>query len=344
MRAVKKMAPSTFHAFARLPCELRLHIWQLALRPQHAGGLHHFCIDGEGNKDSMDPSLFVGLDGRPGGSSSAKRDVALHIGRLQSNSSVMPGKGSVYYWDAGLWTACRESRDVIARRSESDRQHKTEHYSLLRRERIGCRRPTFATVRQGGTAWNLMVQPQRDLFCFHVQGWDTGFVLPHPSTLRAFERPVCGSRGLGPEDTQWTSVQHFALEFDSRWNENWPRSPDELMGEASPRGFIARLILRAVLTEVGFFIWLIDRGAPVPKGLLEDTRGQVFYDMDAEYVEVHQWSAGESSYFIDNINLSLGDWYQFTGEDVPHVGDSFELSWSFDTEAYIGILKRREKD
>ncbi|EFY89750.1 hypothetical protein MAC_04182 [Metarhizium acridum CQMa 102] len=338
------MASSTFHAFPRLPCELRLRIWELALRPQHAGGLHHFFIDLEGNKDGIDPKLFVGVDDWAGGIDPAKRDIALNIGRLQSNSSATPGKGSVYYWDAGLWTACRESRDVITRRSESDYQHRTEHYSLLRRERIGCRHPSFAKVRQGNQAWNLVVQPQRDLFCFHVQGWGMDFLLPHPSVLQVLQSPVCGRWRLDrDEHTQPTSVQHFALEFDSSWNTDWPKGPDELLGEASPRGFVARLILRAVLAEVGFFIWLIDGDVPAPNKPLEHAHGQVFYDMDAEYVETPQWCVRESSYFIDHINQSLGDWYQFLGEEIPHVGDSFDLNWSFDTEAYIGILARREK-
>lgn len=33
-----------FHAFGRLPCELRLDIWELSMRPKGLGGVHSFTV------------------------------------------------------------------------------------------------------------------------------------------------------------------------------------------------------------------------------------------------------------------------------------------------------------
>ncbi|KAF4341241.1 hypothetical protein FBEOM_4840 [Fusarium beomiforme] len=94
-------ATATFHPFSRLPKELQLQIWEEAcfdvrIARHTAGdraGLHYVDVDQNDGQNSLTIRAF---------------------GR------VMPGdeegraiNKSAYFWDAGLWTACRQSRKVI---------------------------------------------------------------------------------------------------------------------------------------------------------------------------------------------------------------------------------------
>lgn len=104
------MVSYTFHPFSRLLTELRLKIWEAACFPsqQHHKALHYFKL-----LDVDDYSTKV---------CQMKYETQDPDSDHCSNSAYP----SVYIWDAGLWTACKESREVILR-----------HLQLMIRSRSG---------------------------------------------------------------------------------------------------------------------------------------------------------------------------------------------------------------
>ncbi|KAH7133991.1 hypothetical protein EDB81DRAFT_902721 [Dactylonectria macrodidyma] len=71
------MSPSTFHRFGDLPAEIRLKIWEMAMRPKSDhGGVHYITLD--------------------------------YFNGAQTPDSTKTG--SAYEWDYGLMTASQESR------------------------------------------------------------------------------------------------------------------------------------------------------------------------------------------------------------------------------------------
>lgn len=81
---------ATFHYFSALPCELRLQIWELSVRPTQPNmvGIH-----------------YVSMTERPKEDNKAVNAVP-RIGYGDARNR------SAYMWDAGLWATCRESRKV----------------------------------------------------------------------------------------------------------------------------------------------------------------------------------------------------------------------------------------
>ena len=92
------MKKPTFHPFPRLPTELRLEIWRHAIRPfsDHRGGIQQFTVV-TGKRNSKD---YV---------------IVSHGSELTRRAITVPGVSnrSAYLWDAGLLTACHESRNAL---------------------------------------------------------------------------------------------------------------------------------------------------------------------------------------------------------------------------------------
>lgn len=101
---------AAFDLFASLPCELRLEIWKFAIRP--AGrGIHRFSIFNK-QTDRDDPSRRLAITNTRDGQQVRHTATAPRIPGARE-CSWTEGNASAYLWDAGLWTACRESREVI---------------------------------------------------------------------------------------------------------------------------------------------------------------------------------------------------------------------------------------
>lgn len=94
------MVTSAFHPFPGLPTELRLQIWQLAFCPfskadnrrRYQGGAHYFSSPPASTRHFQDPLL----------------STVLNIEHFEDHGACK----SAYRWDAGLFRACRESRNV----------------------------------------------------------------------------------------------------------------------------------------------------------------------------------------------------------------------------------------
>ncbi|KAF4997982.1 hypothetical protein FGRMN_3502 [Fusarium graminum] len=121
---------------------------------------------------------------------------------------------SACLWDAGIWTACKESRMVI-----------TEHLDLSgwTRLRRGSSQPAWYDKTFPSTlvphpqdrSWRPIVMPSRDIFCI-----DTG-------NLRSVPKSLYSLKLLAP----FIATKHYtvrenwaiALKFDSSWNERFPK-------------------------------------------------------------------------------------------------------------------------
>ncbi|KAF5581151.1 tetracycline resistance [Fusarium pseudocircinatum] len=99
-----------FHLFPNLPTELRLKIWKSACFPYATNqrGIHYIDLASIGD----DLRSWIGLPTK-----APMEMKALHHDFSTSHSGqrvVGRANRSAYMWDAGLWKACKESREIIS--------------------------------------------------------------------------------------------------------------------------------------------------------------------------------------------------------------------------------------
>ncbi|CVL05509.1 uncharacterized protein FPRN_14378 [Fusarium proliferatum] len=109
--SAEEIPPTTFHSFPNLATELRLKIWKAACFPYAATkrGLHYINLESIGGNE-ISGELITQM--------TAMEMKALHPDfQTSSNLQGVVGRAnrSAYMWDAGLWKACRESREFISR-------------------------------------------------------------------------------------------------------------------------------------------------------------------------------------------------------------------------------------
>ncbi|KAH6887499.1 hypothetical protein B0T10DRAFT_574542 [Thelonectria olida] len=350
------MPYTAFRLFSSLPSELRLTIWQYAVRPIHGGrgGIQNFSIFY--NNHVMDEGSEALHRRLPCWGTEGLRYYTAAVSTAKATNR------SAYLWDAGLWTACWESRMVMMDSFEMShwnetRRHLDEYWEgvtwyyateLGRRERSEFAVPTTAPALQhGGEDWELVVRPSHDAFKLDLASLET--LLP-----RSHYDHHWGSLQLDNifQDLPFSSifrgcalVRNIILEFDSSWNRDWPEREDdfcELANELSPRGFVANLITEIVENKSDYFIWLIDRGKH--QSIHEGGEQKIFYDLDSEFVETmpehdEYWHEEQSAaYFIRKLNQ--------LGEDhwTLSYNPDFELDadpWRYCLIERIGILGYR---
>lgn len=302
------MASSNFRLFQNLPCELRLQIWEFAIRLDHrTGGLHHFSItttNQNANEGGLESAVVLeNFD--------SIMDYLFYlafvpkIGGLGRDPSILSNNQSAYFWDAGLWTACKESRNVMEKHFSKKHEVETIRNYFNLHESVNRHLVASVSVPQLAEAWCLMVQPYKDLFCFTPRDWSLEidwsklwFHLPFTTYLRDF----------GP-------VQHLAIEFDPSWDLDWPEDFYQLHREKSARGFVSRLLEAALLENMNCFIWLIDQNASSSWASSQQKPRRVFYDLEREYFET-ELAHGEcesSTAFIKKLARAGHDEYPYLG-------------------------------
>ncbi|PHH79913.1 hypothetical protein CDD80_3500 [Ophiocordyceps camponoti-rufipedis] len=343
------MATSSFQLFPLLPCELRLEVWKMAIRPAGAG-VHRISLR-DSSSSSSSPSVSGNtLRAVPAGDKQESRRRHIAVAEPEASGS------SASLWDAGLWTACSESRQVMMWHFRLQFWQDAGR-NLLRAG--GYWSPAavadeFEDMTAMAIAWNgqadryIVVQPHRDLFWLEPQDWKTTvdwrtlFVdLPFSSSLRGYGH-----------------LSHIAVEFDQSWNVHLPKDLPALLKESSPRGFIARAMAECATNRLYSFIWLVDRhlvrDAPVQEEAMEiDTEEEAeetdqpmtFYDCRDVYVETEREDLELSRYstqaeyektavyFLQRLGtIGNGD-YALMGNDSGEP-DGFE----FTVDDYLGVL------
>lgn len=233
----KMQSPESFHAFAKLPTELRLNIWQLAVRPDDKRGIHYFSLmryhdkpTDDGSKDN-DKRYMAGPPRIPENLSS---DTVKY--------SWFSGNRSWYQWDLGLWNASKESRQALLwhlNQKSNNRMNSYDKYDQV-----------LLNARHGEELIFPRIRSEYDIICLQFDEDDL-------DATRSIQWDSLLSRlPFWPDPITPTNL---AFEFDPNWCKGMPRKFGKMREEASTRGLVVRVFdawVRERLPDLQ--IWLID--------------------------------------------------------------------------------------
>lgn len=194
--------------------------------------------------------------------------VAAPLFGADSQRSWTENNPSTYLINAGLWTACRESREVM------EKHFKTAFYREKRQESLKrepyCRglrfyerdykgAPGTGRFRHNGEDWCFAVFPRRDLFCVQHSGKHPSMCFPPATWLFAgFGNCTFASARLG-----FDGVQPLAFEYDASWSFSSEGKDDEIINEMSGQNNARGIFLNTLedIVEGGSSpdLYLIDR-------------------------------------------------------------------------------------
>ncbi|KAM0550606.1 hypothetical protein ACHAPJ_008864 [Fusarium lateritium] len=189
---------------------------------------------------------------------------------------------SAYLWDAGLLTACKESRAIIKKhfrmdswahkRCDIESQGLSGRWIRYEDQHDSYLGYPLTTMVQEDQNWELLARPFDDLFCWRSTDWK-GFV-----------------DMWGKSDTGFwlrsMPIKHIAIEFDKSWNVDVTRRPGVYNYQDSPRDFIYEVICDIARYGMHLQIWLIDRNSRWRTGSAALSRRDVFYDFEQEFIKV----------------------------------------------------------
>ncbi|KAF5679887.1 hypothetical protein FDENT_8601 [Fusarium denticulatum] len=285
------MSRATFHPFPNLPVEIRLQIWEDACFDWASGsfGLHYIKLN-------------------------ENRQLAPLNCEWQTTG---PRTRSAYLWHAGLWTACKESRDIAAKHWSNqgwpDIQHNTKDKSLgdviwVHSERF----PPPIYIRQGlihrkgdYEPWHQVADMDQDIFCVTAESWEP--LLRNWKPLQIVAEDEWGRH------MAW-EVTNIAVEFDPSWYQTIKKfGPDNRVSEYPPSlAFLIRLLLdQAHDKEYRKAVQLIDRNVlwHVDNERLARYH-PIYMDCDHEYFEMGshglQWDSPLSR-LLSLLDRLIGD-------------------------------------
>jgi hypothetical protein len=293
------MVSSTFHLFSRLPTEIRLKIWDAACFPsqKHHKALHYVKLF-----DVDDYTANV----------CQMKHKAQEPDSDQYSNNANP---SAYIWDAGLWTACKESREVILRHLQIDDPIKVRMGSQEDSSCLGSSENKgpddqlgYLYSHDSSQEHKQVVRPSQDIFCIRGNNWESSGELYKFLTM-----------WIPLVTNHWSSLEVFnvAFEFDPSWNANLPKGefgPSTMIEENSPRGMLAKALYDAAAYNILPQLWIIDKNTLWLKDPDRDIH-TVYYDCEDAYVQVawedacsdttRQARWGLAREFIENLS-SLG--------------------------------------
>ncbi|KAF5684595.1 hypothetical protein FCIRC_3939 [Fusarium circinatum] len=275
------MSPPTFHLFSQLPCELRLQIWESAIR-ECAKYIYDSsswtCVLGEENLKLV---------------SRKKHTYGINYVRLDNRGDCIPldcswnkphpANRSAYLWHAGLWMACKESREVMRKRLFHSSCSKGYPDDVDMQVNCGLRKWFYGTEEEVDVIWNgwdrkiepyepwLMATSRGDMFCITPDNH-------RPLTRFKFFRQSSGA-----------CIYKYAVEFDPAW-------VSELAGldkyqpthRLSPTLAFAIKVFCEIETQersLPSVIHLIDRYSGW-KSVSNAEELSVYYDCEHEYIQI----------------------------------------------------------
>ncbi|CVL06615.1 uncharacterized protein FMAN_11774 [Fusarium mangiferae] len=308
------MDTTTFHSFPRLPFELREQIWQdtcLPLRPRERRRNIHYLY--------MDESRNIW-----------PRDYDWKTDDPRSRCGYT---WHTYIWHVGLWTACRESYDVV-RKFEN-------HY-------LGCPRPrrcmrVVCPPKSDPLPQDQVIDLTQDICVITTDSWE--------SLLRPW-RPIY----LQTEDARGRrrlmKPLNIGVKFDPLWSEEMQKAVETtyfatvLRDLYPPMAFAIRLLFQFA-TEVRFSfgrskVMLIDDVSEWKSFDTEGHGGCRIFDSGQEYVELG-YVMGFSTHiphpdspmddFLENLS------YLFMGK-LNEAADWHSRAHVLDTDYLIAVLRR----
>ncbi|KAM0355129.1 hypothetical protein ACHAPU_000989 [Fusarium lateritium] len=185
------MSTATFHPFLKLEKSLRLMIWESA--------------------------CYERSKGRPG----------LHYIKMDENRLLAPlncdwqttgrRNRSAYLWHAGLWTACKESREVAAEhwRKQNWPDLREKIKSLNLGDAVWFDSESVPTeyglihIKGDYEPWHQVADGFWDMFCITADSWE-----PLVENWKPIQLDVDDEWGCGHKQ----DVMDIAVEFDPSWN------------------------------------------------------------------------------------------------------------------------------
>ncbi|KAF7545174.1 hypothetical protein G7Z17_g9394 [Cylindrodendrum hubeiense] len=251
-------SPIHFHGFPKLPPELRWKIWQMAICTDQTPRIHYYSLfndDNEGHRHSSLQEMmrtYSPAPRKPHPRGRNRKPKTIAPRRLQSQPSQYSwskANSFLYLWDAGLYTACQESRAVLL-----------QHLDKVTK-RPPTKRCKMVAARHQGQEVYVRVRSRRDIICFRFSPEDMaecvslrwGILM---TRLPFFHLPRVPDINL-------------ALEFHDGWDEGLSMnraSMIECLSEPSDRGLAMRAYWAWRKGEIPRWtrMWLIDRGGRLP--------------------------------------------------------------------------------
>ncbi|KAF4836480.1 hypothetical protein CGCTS75_v001786 [Colletotrichum tropicale] len=224
----------TFHSFSKLPAGLRLCIWELAVRPTGPDhpGFHFFSVQQNANEESK-----------------SKRFATFPSFSEKSKPLWKEDNPPAYFYDFGMWTACKESRMVVTKQMG-------RRYKDLRRGKSRA----VAHIRHGQEDIAFGILSGQDLICMQ---------LPHTEYLYPYEDDPLSYLDIRSKRSGWYGG-YVAIAFE--YDESWAFDPEKdsigtMMYEPGPRGAFLTLLDRVISEE--YFrveLHLIQYGAKLKPG------------------------------------------------------------------------------
>lgn len=355
---------SEFHLFTSLPTEMRLKIWDYALRSYHPSrpGAHFFSVTNF--REDGDELKNLRVQCHLGSRCENNHGYTYHLAapKFSTSHSWTNNNPSSYLWDFGMWGACRESREII------EDHYKMEYWAakLVKDSKVDFARNLEADAcvpficLQESEDWRFAIRPNQDLICIQPLN---PLTIGYNKTDIYFMEDIC----MVKPDTGLRGIKHVAFEYDSSWCDDLvevscPQDFRAYFEEKSPRGLFIRFFLECKAFGIeNNPIWLIDYGLkqdPLKRDHREDhprpfgREHMTFYANNQKFVEVDKWSENKyestqrrsALYFLAELDFML------RGDDPEHV---FHLcqgpsSWSCFCETCDGAenpsLYRADRD
>ncbi|KAG5779256.1 hypothetical protein H9Q73_007089 [Fusarium xylarioides] len=247
-----------------------------------------------------------------------------------SLSPVNPLNKSAYLWDAGLWLACKESREVVSEHSHSKEWLACREEPLRRGEPVWYGEAFHSAIvpQNKNEQWCPLVKPYDDMFCIDTSNLES---VPDCFLDMMLLAPFFGTKKFTVVG-EW----NIAFKFDPSWNDNFPSSwPDLMRVENSVRSRLA-ISLFYVQSAVSAFqyLWLIDDNVCWTARSRHENPS-VWRDLEGEYVEIY-WDQTRSS-LVDGTQGAVIDFLNSL-QQLPEEGDHFYNSASY----IIRLLVRRK--
>ncbi|KAF6835981.1 hypothetical protein CMUS01_05576 [Colletotrichum musicola] len=258
------MAAATF---LNLPGELRNQIWDDAAnaRPANAGGVHRFSIFYTHNiPDQFKNHTVV--------TRANAFDTALGppFAANAANPDPWNDPQSTYSIDAGLWTACRESRAAMLRR------HGNEPSSM-----------TLRVGNNGGGDRYITIDTERDLVLLDIRNMAVGEPLHFRAVFATCDR-FSRDQSLRDRFSLLRRIRHVGLDFDPTWVyselstcvyavgppcHGGPKSSDE--PSFRMEAYRALILIHEWCKHSTRSFWLVDRGRECYRPSAPDGAGTV---------------------------------------------------------------------
>jgi hypothetical protein len=222
--------------------------------------------------------------------------------------STTKSNRSAYLIDGGLWRACKESREVIAKHTHFEDWVRIQKRAIVDIEYFHwCSadwsggnespHPAIIDTCDGEEECRMLVYPAKDIFCIQMDDWiDLQKQYSDPDINMLLMRHKRNGYEDDCEDDyeddfQKLQIKNIALEFDSSWLVDLPDDIYDLANENSARGYLTHLLKTKAFSFLHVFvesegIWIVDKEAKWFNNPKEH-HNTVYRDCDGEYIEVH---------------------------------------------------------